>query len=447
MLYTIYKGADFMVSYGIQLDHMSRCLDQTVRVYRDAVRYLIDIAMLHYGDIKVLLPNDAQRYIEDLVHSTKQNTAIYPAFDHKFYKMPSYLRRNAISTANGKVIGYMELVSRWKSSGCKDRKPHMNFSQDMMPCFYRDNMFRQKDGGFQIKAYIRHDWVWLPVSMRKTDLDYIHKRCAGMKECAPVLRKAHHKYILQSAYQYDTKAVPKYRKDINVQHAVGVDLGINTDAVCVSMLRDGTVTGQKFINCPVEKDRLNTLLNVIKGAQQHGSRRNRKLWRYVNNYNREIAVKTASGIVGYAVREQADVIVFENLSGIKPAGSKRQRIALWRKRDIQRRTEAMAKRLGIRISYICAKNTSKLAFDGSGAVVRNQHDYSLCTFTTGKCYNCDLSASKNIGARYFIRAIKKSMPETAWLSVLAKVPELGTRTRCTLSTLISLSAVSTAHAA
>lgn len=435
------------VSYGIQLNRMDRCLDPTIRVYRDAVRYLIDIAMLHYEEIKNLLPNDAQRYIERLIHSTKQNAAVYPAFDRRFYKMPSYLRRSAISTANGKVTGYMELVSQWKASGCKGRKPHMNFSQDMMPCFYRNNMFRQKNGIFEIKAYIRHDWIWLPVSMRKTDLDYIHKHCSGMKECAPVLRKVHHKYILQFAYQYSTKDAPGYRKDVDTRRAVGVDLGLNTDAVCTSILRDGTVTGQVFINSPVEKDRLYTLLNVIKGAQQHGSRNNRKLWRYVNNYNREIAVKTSSRIIGYAVREKTDVIVFENLSGIKPTGSKRQRIALWRKRDIQHRTEAIAKRLGIRISYICAKNTSKLAFDGSGAVLRDADNYSICTFSSGKRYNCDLSASKNIAARYFIRAIKKSMPETAWLSALAKVPELGTRTRCTLSTLINLSAVNEASAA
>ena len=31
------------------------------------------------------------------------------------------------------------------------------------------------------------------------------------------------------------------------------------------------------------------------------------------------------------------------------------------------------------ISRVCAWNTSRLAYDGSGCVQRNEHNYSLCT--------------------------------------------------------------------
>ena len=102
--------------------------------------------------------------------------------------------------------------------------------------------------------------------------------------------------------------------------------------------------------------------------------------------------------------------------------------------------EIKAHKLGIRISRVCAWNTSKLAYDGSGPVFRYPNNYSMCTFTSGKLYNCDLSASYNIGARYFIREILKSLPEKERLAVLAKVPELATRSRCTLSSLINLTA-------
>lgn len=437
------------ISYGVQLNHMSRCLDPTVRVYRHTVRYLIDIVFLHYEEIEGLSPKAAQRHIEQLVHSTAYFPAAYPAFDRRFYKMPCYLRRAAISTAIGKVSSYRKLVSLWEDGGRKGKRPHMDFNQDMMPCFYKGNMFDAKDGVFRIKAFIRNDWVWLPVSLRKSDLDYIRKHCAGMKECAPVLRKAHHKYLLQFAFQYSvTDDTPRFVKDVDVQKIVGVDLGLNTDAVCSSMLRDGTVADCRFIDSPVEKDRLYTLLNVIKGTQQHGSRKEPRLWRFVNNYNREIAVKTASGIVRFAREQGAQVIVFENLSVFrkKARGSKKQRIALWRKQEIQARTAQLAQRFGIRTTKVCAWNTSRLAFDGSGKVIRDADNYALCTFATGKRYNCDLSASKNIGARYFIRAIKKSMPETAWSSVQAKVPELGARTRCTLASLIRLAAEAAAIA-
>ena len=66
--------------------------------------------------------------------------------------------------------------------------------------------------------------------------------------------------------------------------------------------------------------------------------------------------------------------------------------------------------------------------------------YSLCKFKNGKVYNCDLNASYNIGARYFIREILKSLPATVRLDIEAKVPECSKRSTCTLSTLINLNA-------
>ena len=430
-----------VISYGVKLHHLNKALDPTIKIYRDAVKYLMDIVFIHYDEIKDLSPFSANRYIEMLVHTTKNTDAIY-TFDQRFYKFPSYLRRDAISTAIGKVDSYKKLLALWDQS--KGKKPHINRNQDIMPCFYRDNMFKQKGDEFSIKVFQNNDWVWLKICLDKTDLNYIKTNCIGMDECAPVLRKAHKSYVLQFAYKYSTKDRPHFKKDINVTKALAIDLGINTDAVCTVMKKNGTVIGHRFIDHPVEKDRLYTLLNMIKGAQQHGSRKMPRLWQYADNYNREIAVKTASDIMKYAVSQNVDVIVFENLSGLKPRGSKKQRISLWRKRDIQHRTETMANRLGIRVSYICPKNTSHLAYDGSGAVKRDNDNFSLCTFKSGKRYNCDLSASKNIGARYFIRVLQKSIPATDWLQFQAKVPESCTRTQCTLSTLINLSAVNIA---
>ena len=80
----------------------------------------------------------------------------------------------------------------------------------------------------------------------------------------------------------------------------------------------------------------------------------------------------------------------------------------------------------------------KLACDGSGAVVRNQENHSLCTFRTGKQYNCDLSASYNIGARYFIREFLKPLPETERSSLEAKVPAVKRRNSCVYADLRKL---------
>ena len=100
-----------------------------------------------------------------------------------------------------------------------------------------------------------------------------------------------------------------------------------------------------------------------------------------------------------------------------------------------------AHRLGMRISHVNAWGTSKLAYDGSGFVERGiDGNYSICRFQNGKVYNCDLNASYNIGARFFIREILKSEPETVRLELEAKVPHVSRRSTCTYSTLISLNA-------
>ena len=146
-----------------------------------------------------------------------------------------------------------------------------------------------------------------------------------------------------------------------------------------------------------------------------------------------------------AVLYNADVIVFEHLDrNGKVRGSKKQKLKLWRSQEVQSIVTNKAHRLGIRISRICAWHTSRLAYDGSGRVVRGKEGgfstYELCKFQNGKIYNCDLSASYNIGARYFIREILKSLDESSRLAIEAKVPQSVKRSTCTFSTLVNLNA-------
>ena len=151
-------------------------------------------------------------------------------------------------------------------------------------------------------------------------------------------------------------------------------------------------------------------------------------------------METARFIARIAEEYQVDVVVFEklDLSGSKKGKSRRQRLHLWKGRDVQSMVACKVHRLGIRISRVNARNTSQLAFDGSGYVLRDKNNYSVCQFQTGKIYNCDLNASYNIGARYFVREIIKTLPATTGLGISAKVPECTRRSTCTLSTLISL---------
>ena len=110
-------------------------------------------------------------------------------------------------------------------------------------------------------------------------------------------------------------------------------------------------------------------------------------------------------------------------------------LPIWKHADIQNTVTSLAHQNGMRISRICAWNTSRLAYDGSGEVLRGNKvsdatPYDMCKFQSGKMYNCDLSASYNIGARYFIRGLIKELPD-----IMTKVSDIGSGTTRTLSTL------------
>lgn len=430
-------------------------LDKTIDIYRRATNYIIDIVILRYDDImkitgdgKVPAQKKRMAFVENLIHTTKKNEAVYKRFNREFYKFPSYFRRAAIVAALGTVLSYKSLVKNWEDGGKHGNKPFLNKTRALFPCFYRGESLLENDKSpiVSLKIYNGSDWVWKTYTIRSCDFLYPKKNLCGWKKSAPVLEKRGHRYELRFAYTCKSSEFPRFKKDAKVDTVIGVDLGINTDATCSAIKKNGTVMGQKFINHPIEKDRMYKILNEIKQAQQNGNHKTPRLWRFANNYNTAIATMTASEIVKYAVKNGAQVIVFEHLTFKgKKHGAGKQKLALWRKREVQRRTEALANRFGIRVSYICAVNTSRLAYDGSGKVSRGIaagfKTNKLCKFSTGKVFNCDLSASRNIAARYFIRALSKSLSAKEELQVLAKVPEFAKRTSCCLNTLVEASRI------
>ena len=251
------------------------------------------------------------------------------------------------------------------------------------------------------------------------------------------MEKRHRKYFLRFSY---TEEVLLTKAPAKEQVICSVDLGLNTDAVCTIMRSDGTVLGRKFIDFPSEKDRMYRVLGRISRFQRgHGSAQVKNRWAYAKRLNTELGRKIAGAVTGYAEENHADVIVLEYLETKgKISGRKKQKLHLWRKRDIQKRCEHQAHRRGMRISRICAWNISRLACDGSGTVVRDPGNYSLCTFRNGKRYNCDLLASYNIGARYFIRELLKPLPATERSLLEAKIPSVKRRISCVYADLREL---------
>ena len=428
-------------SYGVEIRKQNIPVRQTLEIYRQAVSYLTEIYEQVWTELKMI--SEAKKRFnaaEHLVHTTKKNQARF-GFDIRFPKMPSYLRRAAIQHALGSVSSYETRLEQWGATGELSGKPHLTCENHAMPVFYRDVMYREgtegKDEAY-LKLYDGHDWRWFRVCLSHTDMEYLRRNWYGKKASAPTLEKRHHKYFLRFSY---TEEMTLTQTPVKDQIICSVDLGINTDAVCTIMRADGTVLGRKFIDFPSEKDRMYRTLGRIRRLQRkHGAAQTGGRWSYTRRLNIELSRKIAGAVVKYAWENHVDVIIFEYLEmNGRISGSKKQKLHLWRKRDIQKRCEYQAHRKGMRISRICAWNTSRLAYDGSGTVLRDRKNHSLCIFQTGKRYNCDLSASYNIGARYFIRELLKPLPVTERSLLEAKVPSVKRRTSCVYADLRELS--------
>ena len=203
---------------------------------------------------------------------------------------------------------------------------------------------------------------------------------------------------------------------------------------------EGTILGRHFINNPNNKDLLKHLLNKKKKIQRESGN-----YKYlgklhinnkINSINDNIVNQTVNQIIKICLSYGVDVIVFENLRHkfTKAKKSYRQRLHYWKKIAIFNKAYEMAHRNGMRISTVNPAGTSKLAYDGTGEVERSKENYSICKFQSGKIYNCDLNASYNISARYFVKETLKPLDESSRLALETKTSLKLSGTKLTYNT-------------
>ena len=434
------------MTYRVRTRGFNHIFDETVRLYRQAVSFFVDVCLTEWNLISNgKLQKERVNLVESLTVRTRQNPAVPYDFSAAFYKFPSYLRRAAIAEALGKVSSYRSNLANWEAADSAKRgeKPSLPQVGYVYPAMYRSGMLI-RTGIYQaaLKVFIRNTWDWVLVDLRKSDADYILRHCKNYRECVPTLQKRGKKWFLDFVFQTAVKL-----PDTKIQHTriLAVDLGLNSACTCSIMTPEGAVLGREFLSLPGEYDSLEHAVSHIRHAQKLCARKTPGLWKQAKGINDDIAVKTARFIVDTAIKYDVDCIVMEylDLAG-KKRGSKKQRLHLWRAKYVHSMVTDKAHRNMIRVARVCAWNTSRLAFDGSGRVMRGKEadlpSYSLCRFPTGKQYNCDLNASYNIGSRYYIRELLKTLPATAGQAVTANVPELAHRSKCTLSSLIKLNA-------
>ena len=426
-------------SYSMKLTGDLKALENSIRIYRDALHFVIPVVDAHWDDVKDFeYSNQRMMYVEKLVHTTAKSQARYD-FDGKFPKFPSYLRRAVLNLALGIVSSYRSNLANWEKEP-KGQAPQLSLTHYTYPAYYKRDLFRNFDPvrqTIELKVFKNGDWVFKTYKLKTSDCTYYQAHLTGKKQNVPIIQKKGRRFYAAFSYEEKVELV----KDESISKICAVDLGLNTDATCTIMDQDGTVYARTFISFSKEHDRLNTQLGRIKRNQKRGSRHNKRLWRSVAGISQDIADKTVQAILDFGNEHGVDVFVLEYLDFKGKNIVKRAHF--WRYKRIYKVLAQRAHQYGLRIARVNARYTSRLAFDGSGWSKRGREiapetPYALMEFPTGKTYNADLNASYNIGARYFIRHLLKTVTATQRLALEAKVPQVAKRSTCTLSDLINL---------
>ena len=426
-------------SYKMKLAGDFKALENSLAIYRQALTFLIPIINDAWEELSLYeFSNQKYNQIERWIHSTQTNQAQFD-FDQKFPKLPIYLRRSAISKALGIVSSYRSGLANWEAKP-KGQVPKLQLVHYEYPAYYKKNLFKNFDPIHQtieLKVFKNGDWVFEQYGLKQSDCTYYKRYLAGKKQNVPIIQKKGRRFYATFSYEENVQLVPEE----SINKICAVDLGLGTDATCSIMDQDGTVYARKFISFSTEHDRLHTQLGRIKRNQKRGSRHNKTLWRSVTGISQDIADKTVKAILDFGNEYGVDVFVLEYLDFKGKNIDKRAHF--WRYKRIYKVLTQKAHQCGLRIARVNARYTSRLAFDGSGWSKRGHEitpetPYSLMEFPNGKTYNADLNASYNIGARFFIRHLLKTVTVTQRLALEAKVPRVAKRSTCTLSDLINL---------
>ncbi|MCR5646684.1 MAG: IS200/IS605 family accessory protein TnpB-related protein [Acholeplasmatales bacterium] len=411
-----------VVSYNVEVinntNKLRHIVANTLALYNSALNYVCDVVLEHYDEIKELNNLEGRMYLEHLIHNTKNNIAKYD-FDSIYYKLPCYLLRDIESKAIGHIFSYKSNLDNYKkerynkiSNGKKFKKRKPSLSKcNLLPSFYKGNMYKMiSDNKIALKIYEDNDWKYEEFKLKKNDLKYINK--INGKRYNPEIKIIGKKIYIK--FTFEIEDLKLQDKELNKRIICGVDLGVNNDATISIMNYEGTILGRHFINTN-NKDLMNHLLNKKRKIQRNSGNykylRNLHINNKINSINENIVNHTVNQIIKICLSYGVDVIVFENLRHKfkRAKRSFRARLHRWRKIAIYNKAYEMAHRNGIRVSTVNPNGTSRYAYDGSGEVERDNDNYSICKFVSGKIYNCDLSASYNIAARYYIRETLKPL--------------------------------------
>jgi IS605 OrfB family transposase len=406
----------------------------TVAEYRRFLKPLVLISYWNCDKLSQLTSKERVNTLEKLIHKTvdNPNPKYYWYFQKaignhpSFRKFPSYLRRAAIQESLGIVSSFVTRWNTWKRGERKhryDKPPSLTVMCNNYPTLYRGQQIKYHSNFafVELKVWNDTDWVWMQnIPVKK------HGKSRHIREGAKLLSPS---FIANKRSVHLSMPIEINPQPMPVEDYVcAIDIGINTTATCSIVGKDGTVKARQFINPARDIDRRDQRKQRIARASKLTRKITNQdlpkgfcqgLYRKSKNINKHIAQTVSRQIVEFAQKHHVSVIVFEDLSNWKAKGGKhgslqKQRFHQWCKDKLVELTIQKFSELGGKVSKVNAKYTSAYAFDGSGKIKRSNKKYSQAIFQNGKRYNADLSASYNIGARYWYAVLTNSKFTRVW---------------------------------
>ena len=219
-----------MSNYAIKINGDLKALDDSIVIYRETLRFVIPIVDAHWNEMKEFNSNKFRMsYIENLIHNTQGNEAIY-SFDKNFPKFPTYLRRATLNKAIGIVSSYRSSLENWEKEP-NGQAPKLSLIHYTYPAYYKKNLFKNFDPIHQtieLKVFKNGDWVYETYTLKTSDCNYYQKNLANKKQNVPVITKKGRRFYATFSYE---ESVPLIAEE-KIEKICAIDLGLNTDATC-----------------------------------------------------------------------------------------------------------------------------------------------------------------------------------------------------------------------
>ncbi|GEM_PF-2275033 len=361
-------------------------LDRTFFLYAEVLKFYLEV-IRKAGIYRVvsLSKKRALTFLESITVSTKSHpNPSYPIEEAIKTPVQTNIRRSAINKAYGMVKSYVSNLKNWYKEGRElgHRKPSYpnpkNFSLtyyatdvELQDIFLRDgkelHFVRLKvlseSGNYRKRNY--------PVKVYKRLFDLIDSGYVP-KNTATLIKRDKEFYVALTL-----EKTLKKRKLTKPKTVINVDLNVERNLACVGVFeidwkrKDSRLKEIHFINGELLRlvRKRDYLLEEIRTKQRLTGRSPTKedckrLWKKVNNLNRDIALKTAREIAKIAKDYEDAVVVFEKLTGLR--GEKKQKskklnrkLTYWLRKRITDRVKELSIEEGFSVDFVYPGWTSK----------------------------------------------------------------------------------------